>query len=187
MTVVISLLRAINVSGKNLLPMSELKAIYGTIGLDRTETLLQSGNAVSVLPKAPKLSTLAARIEAAIEARMGFRPRVLLRSLPELRELAEKNPFPAQARSTPEKLVVHFLDRAPAKTALKALGAVHVGPEEFALGTCELYAYFPHGQGKSKLTAARLEQGLGSTGTGRNWNTLLKLIAMAEKLELKKP
>lgn len=187
MAVVVSLLRAINVSGKNLLPMSELKAIYAELGLDRTETLLQSGNAVSVVPKAPKLATLASRIEAAIEARKGFRPRVLLRSLAELQALAKHNPFPAQARSAPDKLVVHFLDKPPAKSALKALAGVHEGPEKFALGPCELYAYFPNGQGKSKLTAARLEKGLGSTGTSRNWNTLLKLIAMAEKLELKKP
>lgn len=42
------------------------------------------------------------------------------------------------------------------------------------------YITYPAGIGRSKLTTARIEDALGSRGTGRNWNTVLKLSALCE-------
>ena len=44
---------------------------------------------------------------------------------------------------------------------------------------------YPDGQGNSKLTNAVIERKLGTSGTARNWNTVLKL-ADAVKLEGRK-
>jgi uncharacterized protein (DUF1697 family) len=43
----------------------------------------------------------------------------------------------------------------------------------------QLYAVYPAGIGKSKLTHALIERTLGLRVTGRNWNTMLKLAALA--------
>jgi uncharacterized protein (DUF1697 family) len=41
------------------------------------------------------------------------------------------------------------------------------------------YLVYPDGVGASKLTAAKIENALGSSGSARNWNTVLKLRALA--------
>jgi uncharacterized protein (DUF1697 family) len=46
----------------------------------------------------------------------------------------------------------------------------------------EVYVYFPDGMGRSKF-AALLARKLKNTGTARNWNTVVKLLEMAEKLD----
>lgn len=180
MAVWISFVRGINVGGNNLLPMAVLKELYAELGFEQVHTLLQSGNAVFVARKSKKLGE---SIEHAIEARLKFRPRVMLRSPDELREVVAHNPFPKQAKSEPNRVLVHFLERAPAKGALEKLRSAHQGPEQIELRDHTLYVYFPEGVGKSKLTPTRMDKALGLQGTARNWNTLTKLIALAEKLE----
>ena len=43
-----------------------------------------------------------------------------------------------------------------------------------------LCAVYPDGIGRSRLTNAVMDAKLGTRGTGRNWNTILKLAALAE-------
>jgi uncharacterized protein (DUF1697 family) len=47
----------------------------------------------------------------------------------------------------------------------------------------ELYVYYPDGMARPKIPMARIEKLLETSSTGRNWNTVNKLLAMAEKLE----
>jgi uncharacterized protein (DUF1697 family) len=42
-----------------------------------------------------------------------------------------------------------------------------------------LYIVYPAGIGKSRLTNVLIEKKLGIRGTARNWNTVLKLAALA--------
>jgi len=44
----------------------------------------------------------------------------------------------------------------------------------------QLYIVYPEGIGRSKLTAHLMEGKLGASGTGRNWNTVIKLGALAQ-------
>jgi uncharacterized protein (DUF1697 family) len=43
---------------------------------------------------------------------------------------------------------------------------------------CRLYIVYPDGIGRSRLTGAVIEKMLGTRGTARNWNTVLKLNAV---------
>jgi len=63
-------------------------------------------------------------------------------------------------------------------TALKA--AIR-GPELVRAQGKQLYLIYPAGIGRSKLTAALIEKHLGTRGTGRNWNTVLKLAALVRE------
>jgi uncharacterized protein (DUF1697 family) len=56
-------------------------------------------------------------------------------------------------------------------------------PEELRIEGREIYIYFPHGAGRSKLNWAGLGKMLKTTGTGRNWNSVRKMLEMAEGLE----
>lgn len=55
--------------------------------------------------------------------------------------------------------------------------------EEIKLAARELYIYYPDGMGRSKLVPV-LDRTLKKSGTARNWNTVTKLLEMAEALEM---
>jgi uncharacterized protein (DUF1697 family) len=47
--------------------------------------------------------------------------------------------------------------------------------------TLKLYIVYPAGIGRSKRTGTLIEQKHGARGTGRNWNTILKLAALVRE------
>jgi uncharacterized protein (DUF1697 family) len=69
------------------------------------------------------------------------------------------------------------LKAAPSAKQVGELRAAIKGPEVIRADGKQLYIVYPAGQGHSKLTIALIEKKLGSRGTGRNWNTVLKLAA----------
>ncbi len=108
----------------------------------------------------------------------------MLRDAAALRKIVEKNPFSAMAKSDPSHLVVMLLAAKPDKDAAKRLAAAYQGVEEIKIAGEEAYVTYPNGIGKSKLTNVLLEKRLGVAGTARNWNTVTKLLAMAEALDV---
>jgi len=89
-----------------------------------------------------------------------------------------QNPFRKEAERDPGHLVVLFLKRAPIAEDIAALQAV-TSPEVIKAKGKQAYIFYPNGQGRSKLTHAMIEKRLGR-GTGRNWNTVLKLGIIAK-------
>ena len=179
----ICLLRGVNVGGNNQIKMDALRALCESLKLRGVKTYVQSGNAVFRAPDSA-WPTLARRIEDAIEKNAGFRPDVILRTLPELRDVVARNPFAAREGVEPAKLLVTFLGEEPGAEAREKIRSLKAGPEELVLSGSELYIYFPNGQGQSKLSIAPLDRGAGKIKwTGRNWNTVTKLVELAASLE----
>jgi uncharacterized protein (DUF1697 family) len=172
----IALLRAVNVGGRPA-PSADLRAMFGELGLGDARTLLQSGNVVFEAGKSAD-STLEKRLEAAFEKRFGFASDVLIRSAAEWRETVAANPFPNEALNAPARLLLFALVKAPGADKAKALQADWPGPEQVKVIGRESYIVYPDGIGPSKLTNQVIERRLGVRGTGRNWNTVLKLAAL---------
>jgi uncharacterized protein (DUF1697 family) len=78
--------------------------------------------------------------------------------------------------------VLFLADQPDAEARRRAL-SVKADREELRVDGRVLYIYFPDGQGRSKLSMAAVERALKISGTGRNWNSVLKLMEMAERLE----
>lgn len=182
MKVAISMLRGVNVGGHNCIRMALLREIYESLGLGNVETYVQSGNVV-FSTKARDLAPLAKRIESKIEQSCGFRPNVILRTPSELRKAIGRNPFATRPGIDPGKLVITFLAAEPAPPARAKLLGIHAGLEELHIEGSDVYAYYPNGIGRAKLSSALIEKTLQTAGTGRNWNTVTKLLEMADKLE----
>ncbi len=182
MAVIVSLLRAVNVGGRNQIRMDALRALYESLGLRDAQTYVQSGNVV-FKSAARDLVPLRKRIEDAIERTAGFRPAVILRTPAELRKVIAKNPFGARRDIHPGKLLVTFLASDPGPEARAQVLKIRTDPEELRIQGSEVYVYYPNGSGRSKLPMALIEKTLQVTGTGRNWNTVTKLLEIAEKLE----
>lgn len=179
MTRHVALLRAVNVGGRAV-AMAELKAMLADLGFGDARTLLQSGNVI-LDGGARTGAALEQLLEAETEKRLKLRTDYLVRSARDWRAIVARNPFPAEAKADPSHLVMMPLKSAPAKPALAALAAAIKGPERVQARGRELYIVYPDGIGRSKLTVALIERMLGTRGTGRNWNTVLKLQAAAEE------
>jgi uncharacterized protein (DUF1697 family) len=161
--------------------MDVLRDICSSLKLQSPQTWIQSGNVVFVTAE-KDLHKLATRIESCIEKELGFRPDVILRTAGEMRRVIARDPFASRKGLDPAKLHVSFLAKAPTAAEGAKMLAINVGPEELRLEKQELYIYFPDGAGRAKLPAA-LARTVKIPATARNWNTVNKLLIMAEALE----
>ena len=178
MTVHIALLRGVNVGGRQMVAMSALRDLLTELGFADVRSLLQSGNLVFG-SKARTGSKLESFLEAAVEKRLGCRTDFFVRTPEEWERVVARNPFRVEAERDPGHLIAMFLKQAPDAKAVEALQAAITGRESLrALGR-EAYIVYPDGVGRSRLTHALIERKLGTRGTGRNWNTVLKLRALA--------
>jgi uncharacterized protein (DUF1697 family) len=178
MTVQIALLRAINVGGQRSVAMADLRALLTELGFEDSRTLLQTGNLV-FKSEALAGAALEAMLEAEAEKRLGLRTDFFVRSAEEWASIIASNPFGDAAESDPGHLLVMALKDAPDAEAVAALRAAIVGREIVEAAGKQLYIVYPDGIGRSRLTTALIERKLGTRGTGRNWNTVLKLAALA--------
>jgi uncharacterized protein (DUF1697 family) len=181
MHVIICMLRGVNVGGRNMIKMDALKALCISLKLKDPQTYVQSGNVIFSSGE-KDLTKLGKRIQDAIEKTVGFRPGVVLRTVAELRNIIARNPFAKRSGIEPGKLLVNFLADDPGKDAREKALAIKIGPEEMHLIGREAYIYFPNGQGRSKLPWAAIERALGTSGTGRNWNSVTKMLEIAEEM-----
>jgi uncharacterized protein (DUF1697 family) len=182
MAVLISMLRGVNVGGHNKISMADLRTMYESLGLLDPQTFVQSGNLV-FRAKEQNLPALAKRIEDAIEKHFGFRCDVIVRTPAELKDVIARNPFGKRRNVDPGKLLVTFLANDPSAEARDQVLKIKTDPEELHINGREVYIYFPNGIGQSKLSWPTIGKKLGTTGTGRNWNSVTKLLEMAERLE----
>ena len=185
MPIVVAFLRGINVGGHSIIKMDALRALFVSLKFQDPQTYLQSGNIVFKTSER-SLPTIAGSIQRAIEKQFACRPEVILRTAEDLRAVVAKNPFAKRTGIEPSKLLVSFLAGAPAKDAAENLRLMAISPEELHLLDREIYIYFPNGMGKTKLPWSRLDKVLKTPGTGRNWNSVNAILAIAEKLQAQK-
>lgn len=177
----IALLRAVNVGGSNLVSMATLRELAVELGLGSPRTLLQSGNLVFQSPGSSPSETERV-LEAALAERCGVTTDFLVRKADEWRQLIEANPFEKEAGLDPARLLLMCLKAAPTEVEVAALREAIKGPERVKTLERALYIVYPEGVGQSKLTNALIERKLGTRGTARNWNTVLKLAELAAQL-----
>lgn len=170
-----AMLRGINL-GKRQLKSAELKAVVEAMGFTQVRTILASGNVVFEAGNAEP-EAIERDLHAALEKATGLKSEVFVRNRAELERLARDNPFPEVARERPSQLLVTFhrdpVDQAP----LDRIAESYDGPERLVAKGRELFVDFPNGQGESRLGPAMGKAKFSSVATGRNWNTVLKLLA----------
>ena len=170
MNTYIILLRGVNVGGKNILPMKELKALLESGGFKNVKTYIQSGNIVLMSTKNPESD-----IGALIQAKFGFTPEVLVLSTRELDSLVSNNPYQEKEG---ELVHFYFCKEAPKVNSTK-LEALASDTEHYEIVGNVFYLHAPNGIGRSKLVAS-IKTCLGVSTTGRNLNTINKLQELAK-------
>jgi uncharacterized protein (DUF1697 family) len=176
MTRWVALLRAINVGGHKQVAMADLRDLLTQLGFVDARSLLQSGNLV-FRSRARTGAQLERLLEASAAKRLALQTDFFVRTADELKAIVTHNPFSEEGKRDPGHLVVVFLKAAPVPNGVDALQEAITGPEIIRARGRQLYIVYPDGMGRSRLTNALIERKLGTRGTARNWNTVLRLDA----------
>ena len=175
MTHRIILFRGMNTGGVRA-PVDQQRAMAEAMGLKNPRTLLASGNLVVESGETP--AVLEADIEAAMEETFGLKIAAMVRTSEQWSDLIAANPFPAEAAAHPAKVLAMVMKDGIKPGALEACRELAEGGEAVEAVNGVLYFWFPNGQGQSGIFKKATPRMLGM-GTGRNWNTVLKLAEMA--------
>jgi uncharacterized protein (DUF1697 family) len=173
----VALLRGINVGGKNLIKMADLKSCFEDKGYLNVVTYIQSGNVIFESGGA-SATRLTKDIEAMLAKSFTYRASVVLRSHAQLRRVVEGAPRGFGRQPDKYRYDVLFL-KSPltAATALKQV-PTREGVDAVAKGPGVLY----HSRLISRATQSRLSKvasmPIYQSMTIRNWNTTTKLLQL---------
>ena len=179
MTTYIGVLRAINLGAYNKIAMSDLRVMLETLGFEDPKTLLLSGNIIfkTATGSSAKLESM---LEAASTKHLKVTTDYFVRTAKEWQAIVDENPFKKEAKGDPGHLLMMCLRDAPMPAQVKALQESITGREMVKTKGRHAYFVYPDGVGRSKLTIQKIEKALGTRGTARNWNTVLKLAELAQ-------
>jgi uncharacterized protein (DUF1697 family) len=173
----IVLLRGVNVGGRNRVPMPALREALEASGLEQVVTYVQSGNVV--LESSAKPDALARDVEAVIADAFALDIAVVVRTRAELAKVVRHDPLGELAGDEAKLYQVSFCAEKPEQEAVAKVAERAVDGERLLAHGREIYAWFPHGVGRSKLAAQLSKQKLGTVVTARNWTTVNKLLELA--------
>ncbi|MFC6237620.1 DUF1697 domain-containing protein [Longivirga aurantiaca] len=171
----VALLRAVNLGSHNKVSMPALRTALAEAGYADVRTYMQSGNVILSSPvRTP--GKVASGVGDVLRASFGIDTPVLVRTPRQLRAVAEWSPFAEQAAERPASVHVLHLDTAPDATALATLLSTDWGADLVAARELEIVIAYGETMHDSRLQHGAILKRLATTGTARNWRTLLALV-----------
>ena len=168
----ISILRGINVGGKRIIKMDDLKLLYSRLGFADIDTFIQSGN---ITFSSDIIDSLEIKkiIEKGILNEFGFDVMTIVFEKDYLRNIIENNPF---KNEDAKMQYFSFLDDVPLKELLEKFDDDFATSNEIAIGENIVYVFSENGYSKTKFNNNFIERRLKVNSTTRNFNTLMKLL-----------
>ena len=183
------LFRGINVGGKNIVKMNDLKQLLFDLEFKDVQTYVQSGNAV--LKSDLDETALKNKIHDGFLKRFGFESSVIVRSIDEMQCLIAQLPFSKDeitaaetANAQVEHLYVYFLDSLPEQSKLDAICRKCTDSDMLQAGKREFYLLCHQGIRKSKLTGYMSKAF--NTATVRNWKSVCNIYGMMADIPIRK-
>ncbi len=180
MAVYLALLRGINVGGKNIIKMVDLKASFESMGFSDVTTYIQSGNVVFASAEKDN-ARLTGKIEKTLSKRFNYTSRLVLVAHPKMKKIVASAPKGFGDDPDTYRYDVIFLKEplTPAKAMEKV--SVREGVDQACMGKYVLYF--------SRLISRASQSHLGKiislpmyqSMTIRNWNTTTRLLAIMNK------
>ena len=179
MTQYLVLLRGINVGGKNIIKMVDLKASFEEMGFTNVRTYIQSGNVLLDADEKNK-ATLTAKIESGLSKRFNFEAKVVVISQKELAAIVKSAP---QGFGEDEKKfrydVIFLKEPLTPKEAMESV-KVREGVDAAHAGKQALYFSRLISRASQSYLTKIIGMPVYQSMTIRNWNTTTKLLALME-------
>ena len=168
------------VGGATQLPVARLRATLTEAGFEGVTTYINSGNAL--VSSALAREEVIAKVAAICKREFGFEKAIFALTAKEWSAVIRKNPFP-EATDPPKWLHAAVLAGRPKAADLAALNRLgEAAGDRIAVVGKVAYLHTPNGFGTSKL-AEKFDKLIGVTNTARNWNTVLHLMKLAQRLK----
>ncbi len=180
MTTYIAFMRAINVGGHAIVKMDALRDAFATAGCRNVRTFIQSGNVVFDSPLREEGEVLRT-LRKKLCRLLGAEPGILLRSLEEVAQLTERDPFQSFKAERDVKFYVAFLAAEPPVKPRFPLLLPKEGLEAFDMSGREVFIVSRRNpSGFYGFPNNFIEKELGVSATSRNWNTVTKIVKFAK-------
>jgi uncharacterized protein (DUF1697 family) len=180
----VALFRGINVGGKNVVKMYDLKQLFTELGMYNVKTYIQSGNVV--FESDSDKASLHSVIYKGFANRFGFESDVMIRDVNEMTDLIKLFLFSEVEISSAEAadpevehIYVYFLDHLDSKL-IDDMCKEFAGPDIIRPGKNEIYLLCHQSIRKSKL-AIRIAK-IFNSATARNWKTVNKLYNLMDTM-----
>ncbi len=176
----VAFLRGINVGGKNIVKMKDLKQMFTDLGMKNVRTYVQSGNVVFDSDFSKEV--IKEMISKRFTEYYNFTCILMIRSVEEMEDLYKTLPFTKQeietaetADPTVEHLYVYFTDDSYEQGRLEELNQRYDGADRIRVGNQAFYLLCYDSVRLSKL-AIRITKEYDTTA--RNWKTIENIIGM---------
>ena len=181
MTRYVALLRGINVGGKNLIKMTDLKACFEALGFENVSTYIQSGNVLFSANKSNQVK-LTSRIEESLSKTFNYKSRVVVRSYKEMKNIVSHAPKSFGSDPATYRYNVIFLKEP--MTAAEAMKSVSTkeGIDQVFVGKGVLYFSILISKATQSHISRIVSLPVYQSMTIRNWNTTTKLLSMMEAM-----
>jgi uncharacterized protein (DUF1697 family) len=175
----IALLRGINVTGRNKIPMADLRTLCSRNGMSEVETYIQSGNVI--LSASGSADSVETQLEKLIEKKFGFSIPVIVRRASDWPAIMKGNPFTEASATAPNLVMLALSKKKPNAEAVEGLRARAVSGERVERAGDVLWILFEKEVANSKLAPGLFDRLVGSPVTTRNWRTVVKLGEMTKE------
>jgi uncharacterized protein (DUF1697 family) len=176
----LAFLRGINVGGKNLIKMTELKICFEAEGFHDVVTYIQSGNVLFKSAESGR-AKLTLFIEELLAATFNYRASVVLRSRNELQEVVAHAPAGFGTHPSLYRYDVIFLkEPLTAMAAIKSMPAKQ-GVDRVHAGNGVLYCSRLISKASQSQLSRIVSLQIYQSMTIRNWNTTTKLLRMMDE------
>ena len=177
MTSYLALLRGINVGGKNLIKMADLRASFEELGFADVATFIASGNVLFRAPR-QKRDDLAARLESELTRRFGIELKVVLLTDAQLRAVVEDAPRGFGAAS--DLCDVVFLRKPLTVKQAFAVVETRDGVDQARAGKGVIYFSRLAAKATSSRMSRIVMQPEYKNMTIRSWSTTTKLLRLLD-------
>ena len=173
----VALLRGINVGGKNIIRMADLRNCFETEGFRDVVTYIQSGNVIFRAPDSTP-GALTIRIEEMLASAFDYQARVMLRSRQQMEAVVAG--APAGFGSQPDRHRYDAIFLRNTLTAQDAMREVRVRPEVDEAWAGEGVLYFSRliSQASRSYLSRLVSMPVYQDMTIRNWNTTTRLLRL---------
>jgi len=166
----VAFLRAINVGGTKIIKMEHLRKLFESFGYSNVQTYIQSGN---VIFEAMESADIESKLEKQLEKALGFKVETFIRTMDEVKKIANKPPFEPGDNQT--LFVVLTRRQSVNKASMQNLLPFKSEADDFSIKGNEVYN-LRRDKDKSVFSNNFIEKNLKIEATTRNMTTLRKIV-----------
>lgn len=177
MNTFIVLLRGVTPTGKNRVPMAQLRQFLSEDkAFENVQTWIQSGNVI--LDSELSATAIAEKVNTIIKENIGADLKIIVKTPVEIQTVLTNNPF--ENSYDISRVFFTLFNNIPDEKLVSVLQSQDFGEDKFIFTPHAIYLFIPGSAAKTKLNNNFLERKLKIDTTTRNFNTLSKMVELAK-------